>query len=90
VAWHDNTPGNYEILYRNSGILFEQSTTDLSSSGVDSGEPAIAVSGDNVYVVWEELVGPGAAEILCKRSTDGGATFSDIIIVISWDSRVWQ
>jgi hypothetical protein len=48
VAWHDNTPGNYEILDRNSGILFEQSTTDLSNSGVDSGEPAIAVSGDNV------------------------------------------
>jgi hypothetical protein len=79
IAWHDNTPGNYEILYRNNEVLFEQPTTDLSKTNTDSGEPAIVVSGNNVYVVWEELVGPGAAEIFYKKSTDGGATFGDTI-----------
>ena len=79
VAWHDNTPENYEILYRKSGVIFEQSITDVSGSRTDSGEPATAVSGDNVYVVWEEHIGPGASEILYRRSTDGGATFGDII-----------
>ena len=79
IAWHDNTPGNYEILYRNNEVLFEQSTTDLSKTSTDSGEPAIVVSGNNVHVVWEELFGPGAAEIFYKKSTDGGATFGDTI-----------
>jgi hypothetical protein len=77
VAWHDNTPGNYEILYRNSEVIFEQSTTDLSRTDLDSGEPAIAVSANNVYVVWEERIAQGSVDIFFRRSTDGGATFGD-------------
>jgi hypothetical protein len=77
VAWHDNTPGNYEILYRNSEVIFEQSTTDLSGTVLDSGEPAIAVSGNNVYVVWEERIPQGGVDIFFRRSTDGGASFGE-------------
>jgi len=79
VAWHDNTPGNYEILYRNSISLFEQSTTDLSRTTLDSGEPAVIVSGNNVYIVWEERVAQGGVDIFFRRSTDGGATFGNTI-----------
>ena len=35
---------------------------------------AVAISGDNVYVVWHDDT-PGNLEILYKKSTDGGTNF---------------
>ena len=33
--------------------------------------PSIAVSGNNVYVVWKDNT-PGNDEVFCRRSPDGG------------------
>jgi hypothetical protein len=43
--------------------------------------PALAASGNNVYVVWEDTIsGPGVNEdILYRESTNGGATFGSNI-----------
>ena len=40
--------------------------------------PAIAVSGNNVHIVWQDNTS-GNFEILYRRSTDSGATFSPTI-----------
>ena len=77
VVWDDNTETGEasEILYRRSvdgGATFGN-TINLSNTAGFSGNSDIAVSGNNVYVVWNDN-----AEILYRRSVDGGATFGSI------------
>jgi hypothetical protein len=43
-----------------------------------AGQPAIAVSGNNVYVVWSESTSRND-HILLRSSADGGGTFGSII-----------
>jgi hypothetical protein len=78
TVWNDDTSGNSEILYKRSAISFD-STIDLSNNAGLSGRPAIAASGNNVYVVWNDNTLPGEFEILYRRSTDGGANFGATI-----------
>lgn len=78
VVWHDDSPGNFEILYRRStdgGATFG-STVNLSNDPAGSALPAIAVSGSNVYVVWLD---GSSTDVLFRRSTDGGATFGSTV-----------
>jgi hypothetical protein len=82
VVWRerDSTSGNQEILYRrstNGGANFSGAVNLSNSTGL-SQLPAIAASGNNVYVVWQDdsLV-PGTSDILYKKSTNGGASFGD-------------
>jgi ethanolamine utilization microcompartment shell protein EutL len=80
VVWADDSLGNFEIFYKKStdgGASFG-STINLSNNEGNSFRPAIAASGNNVYVVWNDIT-TGNAEILYKRSTDGGATFGSTI-----------
>jgi hypothetical protein len=74
---------NGEILYRRSidgGATFG-STIDLSNDARDSIEPAIAASGNNIYVVWRNEFQPidFEIEIFYKRSVDRGTNFGDTI-----------
>jgi hypothetical protein len=46
----------------------------LSNNAGDSADPAIAVSGNNVYIVWEDNT-PGNFEILLRKSVNWGARF---------------
>ena len=78
VVWRDNTPGNFDMLYRrstNGGASFG-STVNLSNNGGDSGGTAqgVAASGNNVYVVWRDNT-PGSYDIFYRKSTNGGASF---------------
>ena len=76
MVWRDTTPGNNDILYRRStdgGATFGP-TINLSMDPGDSFDAAIAVSGNNVYVVWVDNT-LGNLDIFYKRSTDGGTTF---------------
>ena len=82
VVWEDNTPGNSDILYRRSidgGSTFPNIIKNLSSNAGFSFNPAIAVSGNNVHVVWQDVTGETEFDILYKRSLDGGNTFPNII-----------
>jgi hypothetical protein len=38
----------------------------------------VAVSGNNLYLVWNNDA-PGSSEILYRKSTDGGAFFGDTV-----------
>jgi hypothetical protein len=80
VVWSDATSGSSDIFYKRStdrGGTFD-AIINLSDNAGDSNEPAIAVSGNTVHVIWQD--GPfGSEDILYRRSTDGGATFTDSI-----------
>ncbi len=77
VAWYDDSTGSgTEILYRrsiNNGASFGP-IINLSNSEGGSDSPSMAASGNNLYVVWADGTS-GNAEILYRRSTDGGANF---------------
>jgi hypothetical protein len=69
VAWYDNTPGNYEVYYRESadgGSSWPPSQRLTWNSGW-SGVPAIAVDPSaNIHVVWSN-VSTGFAEIYYRK-----------------------
>ena len=83
--------GDGDIYFRTStdgGATFSSTTINLSNSAGSSVDPKIAtVSGNNVYVVWSNFITPGNFDILFKKSTDGGASFSDTPINLSNNTR---
>ena len=91
VVWYDDTTGNFEIYFRkstDSGATWEVSRRLTRNAG-DSYNPAIAVSGSNIYVVWSDNTpGPGNFEIYFRRSADSGATWqaSQRLTYITWSS----
>jgi hypothetical protein len=88
VAWSDHQIGSSDILFRKSsdgGVTFGI-TQDLSESSDSSSCPQIAVSGNNVYVVWNEGTLQGPFDVFFRRSTDSGENF-DAIINLSHNSR---
>jgi hypothetical protein len=67
---------NSEVMFAkssNNGANFT-SAKNLSNSAGNSANPDVAVSGNNVYVVWEDD-SAGGTEIILARSTNGGANF---------------
>ena len=84
VGWSDDTPGNFDIFYRrslDSGTTFPNVIKNLSSSGGDSEFPAIALSGNNVYVVWTNFT--SGFEILYRTSANNGDTFPAVLTNLS-------
>jgi hypothetical protein len=80
VIWRENMSGNNEILYRRSidgGANFEPAV-NLSNNAGGSGLPSVVISGNNVFVVWEDNT-LGNNEILFRRSIDGGANFEPAV-----------
>jgi hypothetical protein len=88
IVWFDNRDGNWEIYYK-------RSTDGGSNWGADtrltydvnlSTDPAIAVSGSAVYVVWEDNRDM-FLKLYYKYSTDGGTNWSPDIR-LSEDSSI--
>jgi hypothetical protein len=80
VVWaEDEFGGNIKIARStNSGTSFSSPTTPSDGtlgSTVKWSDPKIAVSGDNVYVIWQDN-----REIKLSASTDGGDTFSAPVV----------
>ena len=67
-----------DILYSksiNSGASFGPIINLSNDAGISS-NPDIAVSGNNVHVVWHDNT-PGNFDILYKRSMNGGAALQN-------------
>lgn len=77
VAWSDIAPANYEIYFRKSadGGATWQSTERLTNNSGSSDNPALAVSGSNVYIVWKDNTLREHEEIYFRKSPNGGATW---------------
>ena len=80
VAWHDDSPGQFEIFLRTSQDAGESfgPAVNLSSSPGPSGAPALATIGcETVYIAWPDDTS-GNLEVLARRTTDGGKTFGPV------------
>lgn len=77
VVWDDDTLGNSEIFYVRStdGAQTFSAPQNLSNNSGRSRNPAIAASGSDVYIVWDDET-LGNFEIFYTVSRDGGQTFS--------------
>ena len=85
VVWSDESPGNPDIFFTKStdgGNTFSGKPINLSNNSGNSVYPKIALYGNTSYVVWEDN-STGNFDILLKKSTDGGNTFSDKPINLS-------
>jgi len=55
VVWHDDRDGNWEIYYKRSTNNGENWGSDIrltTNDGSDSINPAVAIDGNNIHVVW--------------------------------------
>jgi hypothetical protein len=87
IVWSDTsggTSGKFDILFKkstNGGATFLPNTANAKNISTNSGlsvTPSIAVDGNSVYVTWSDTTGgtSGNFDILFKKSTDGGNTFT--------------
>ena len=77
AVWQDARNGNLDIFYKrslNGGLTWEADVALITNSEFQA-TPAIAVSGSNVHIVWEDDR-DGGSEVYYARSTDAGATWS--------------
>jgi hypothetical protein len=81
VVWSDARPGRYQDIFytrsTNGGANFGW-ILNLSNNNGASSVPAVAASGNNVYVVWGDTT-PGNQDIFYTRSTNGGANFGSAV-----------
>lgn len=73
LTWFDERDGNSEIYYKrstNNGLSWG-SDTRLTNAAGPSENPGLVVSGQDVYIVWNDNR-DGNGEIYFKRSSDGG------------------
>jgi hypothetical protein len=85
LVWQENSTGFFDVLLKKStdgGNTFSDKPINLSNNSGNSAYPKIALYGNTSYVVWEDN-STGNFDILLKKSTDGGNTFSDKPINLS-------
>jgi hypothetical protein len=86
VIWHDSSTGTADIYYTrstNGGTTW--STKRLTwNFGFSANPDIMAVSNNNIYVVWEDR-SSGNYEIYFKKSTDSGVTW-EIHKRLTWTS----
>ena len=85
IVWADNTSLNrdvYLISSTDGGQTFGEAI-NLSNNGADSYNQEISVSGNNVYVVWQDSQknSQGNSTISFISSNDGGSSFGDVVSI---------
>jgi hypothetical protein len=76
VVWQDNTPGNYDILFRrspNNGEGFK--SVNLKNTNGTSQFPQIATLSNRVYVVWQDNT-TGNYEIFLQQALSNGTKYN--------------
>ena len=77
VVWSDQRTAYQGIYYKSStdGGANWGADLRLTYDNSDSYYPSIAVSGQNVHVVWQEKIGSNNYEVYYVRSTNGGVNW---------------
>jgi hypothetical protein len=85
ITWSSNkTGGDFEVMFRASidnGQTFGPKINLSNTTGVDSLDPSIAASGNNVYVSWWERANKTSNEPVMIVSNDNGKTFGEKIML---------
>ena len=83
IVWADNTSLNRDIYFisSNDGGQTFGDVVNLSNNTADSYNQEISVSGNNVYIVWQDAqkITQGNSSISFISSNDGGQTFGDVV-----------
>jgi hypothetical protein len=82
VVWLSNLTGHFEILFRvssDNGQTFVDKVNLSNTPNVDSIDPQIAASGNDVYISWWEDYGNGTRVPFFKASNDNGRTFELVL-----------
>ena len=82
VVWLSNLTGHFEILFRvssDNGQTFVDKVNLSNTPNVDSIDPQIAASGNDVYISWWEDYGNGTRVPFFKASNDNGVTFGSVL-----------
>jgi tricorn protease-like protein len=82
VVWLSNLTGHFEILFRvssDNGQTFVDKVNLSNTPNVDSIDPQIAASGNDVYISWWEDYGNGTRVPFFKASNDNGHTFQSVL-----------
>ncbi|MGD9673667.1 MAG: sialidase family protein [Candidatus Nitrosocosmicus sp.] len=83
IVWADNTKLNRDIYFisSNDGGQTFGDVVNLSNNTADSYNQEISVSGNNIYVVWQDAqkLTQGNSNISFISSNDGGQTFGDVV-----------
>jgi hypothetical protein len=82
VVWPSNQTGHLEIVFRASsdnGQTFTDKVNLSNTPNVDSIDPEIAASGNNVFISWWEDFGNGTRVPFLKASNDNGLTFGSVL-----------
>ena len=83
IVWADNTSLNRDIYFisSNDGGQTFGDVVNLSNNTADSYNQEISVSGNNVYIVWQDAqkFTQGNSSISFISSNNGGQTFGDVV-----------
>ena len=80
IVWQGNTKGQFDVFLSKSsdgGITFSQ-PINLSNDPSDSINPNLIVVHNNLFVIWNDNITKNY-NVMIKRSSDGGITFSQPI-----------
>ena len=80
IVWSGNSDNLIpnDLFFMRSTDNGDSFTTESSLSKKSSLNAELAVNGNNVYIIWQDFLRPNNQEILIKKSSDGGETFTDI------------
>ena len=84
VVWADTNSitGSIDLFFKRSidgGSTFGPTQNLTENIPSEVGQPQVAVSGNNVYVVWDTGFPQAGDQILFRKSVDAGMTFGPVV-----------
>lgn len=77
VVWHDTRDGESRVFYKHSIDGGHNWADAQPLSAGNARDPALAVEGHNVHVVWTQLDADAGPMLVWRQSSDGGSNWSD-------------
>lgn len=88
VVWHNYNSTISDVFFKkvgNGGTTFGNTPINLSNDNAEnaagSGSAQLAVSGNNVYVIWYEFTASGKNTLFFRSSDDDGESFRNKLVI---------